>query len=72
MLDSRQEKNEYITGSKEFPMIHKSVPKLLQGKPQKRFKDNDLFEMKGDSKPRKSSPLKKKPVLDYRNEFHQS
>lgn len=66
-------KNEYVTGVKEFPMIHKSVPKLLHGKPQKRFKDNDLFEMgKGDKKTRKSSPLKKQLVLDYRNEFHQS
>lgn len=66
-------KNEYITGSKEFPMIHKSVPKLLHGKPQKRFQDNDLFEIKGDSKvkTKKTSPLKKQPVLDYRTEFHQ-
>lgn len=66
-------KNEYVTGVKEFPMIHKSVPRLLHGKPQKKFKDFDLFEMgKNNSKPRKSSPLKKSPVLDYRNEFHQS
>ena len=67
-------KNEYVTGNKEFPMIHKSVTKLQHGKPQKRFKDNDLFEMGGKkgAKARKSSPLKKPPVLDYKSEFHQS
>ncbi len=79
-------KDEYITGIKEFPAIHKSVPHLLQGKPKKVFKDKKLFEMepkgtegKGScgcskkSKPRNRSPLAPKPKklnLDYRSEFH--
>jgi len=75
-------KDEYITGIKEFPAIHKSVPHLLQGKPKKVFKDKKLFEMDGGdcnckcskkSKPRNRSPLAPKPKklnLDYRSEFH--
>lgn len=79
-------KDEYTTGIKEFPAIHKSVPHLLQGKPKKTFKDKNLFEMTPDdnkkctcSKKSKSrsggSPLGKNPKkinLDYRSEFHSS
>ncbi|HAI39835.1 MAG TPA: hypothetical protein DCM40_17915 [Maribacter sp.] len=72
-------KNEYQMGMGEFPSIHKSVPKLQHGKPKKIFKDKNLFDMPGgvkeDKKPRKekkSSPLKKRVVLGYREEFHNS
>ena len=48
-------------------------------KPKKIFKDKNLFDMPGgvkeDKKPRKekkSSPLKKRVVLGYREEFHNS
>lgn len=72
-------KNEYKMGMGEFPMIHKNVPKLQNGKPKKVFKDKALFDMPGgvkdDKKPRKEkkgSPLKKRVVLGYRDEFHSS
>ena len=73
-------KDDYITGIKEFPSIHKHVPHLQQGKPKKMFKDSKLFEMGGDSKKpkqkkEKKSPLaphQKKVVLDYKSEFHVS
>jgi len=73
-------KNEYDLGMGEFPSIHKSVPKLQHGKQKKIFKDSSLFDMAGgvkedkkkSRKEKKGSPLKKRVVLGYRDEFHSS
>ena len=37
--------NEYKIKETEYPLIHKSCPKLLHGKVKKNFKQKDIFEI---------------------------
>jgi len=60
-----------LKNQKDCPDIQHKVPNLLKGNPPKRFNKDDIFET-GKKELKKSTNKKehKKPIKEYRNEFH--
>jgi|TARA_R110002153_G_scaffold273527_1_gene444685 hypothetical protein len=60
-----------LKDQKDCPDIQHKIPNLLKGNPDKKFNKDDVFETgKKEIKKNKNKKQHKKPIKNYKNDFH--